>query len=227
MPVLLEDPANKVWSALHKDTIKDPQYHDLAYYLVYGNPPVSEPFLSHPSRQIHLTWKSRNFYIHQKRLYHRTRNGGVVCVTQAQVPEVLFKAHDCNHYAIRSTLKSVSDIAWWPECRSNVIQDVLSCLKCTSYGPIVKRKPLHPILIHQVFHLLGLDYIGPLPETPDGNKYILHTIDYFSWIRRTWFLPSATEVATIRCWKDFFNTYVNPVAVYSDNRSHFSYRVTA
>jgi hypothetical protein len=28
--------------------------------------------------------------------------------------------------------------------------------------------------------MLGLDYIGTLPETPTGNKYILNAVDYFT-----------------------------------------------
>ena len=74
----------------------------------------------------------------------------------------------------------MSSVAWWPDRRSDVIQYVQSCLECTSFGPATKHEPLHPILTHQAFDMLGLDYIGPLPETPDGNKYILNIIDYFT-----------------------------------------------
>ena len=38
---------------------------------------------------------------------------------------------------------------------------------------------------------------------------------------------AATEETTIRCLTDLFEHYVKPVAIYSDNGSHFGQRVTA
>lgn len=49
-----------------------------------------------------------------------------------------------------------------------------------SYCPVIKREPLHPILTNQSFDMFGLDNIGPLPETKDGNRYILQAVDYFA-----------------------------------------------
>ena len=38
---------------------------------------------------------------------------------------------------------------------------------------------LHPIPVRdEVWHTIGVDLIGPLPETPRGNKYIM-TVSYF------------------------------------------------
>ena len=40
---------------------------------------------------------------------------------------------------------------------------------------------LHPIPVKpNIFHQFGMDLIGPLPETPRGNKYIVTLTDYFS-----------------------------------------------
>ena len=42
------------------------------------------------------------------------------------------------------------------------------------------RAPLKPIVVDQSWELLGFDGTGPLPETTQGNRYILVVIDYFS-----------------------------------------------
>ena len=40
---------------------------------------------------------------------------------------------------------------------------------------------LHPIPVKpNIFHQVGMDLIGPLPETPRGNKYVITLTDYFS-----------------------------------------------
>ena len=40
---------------------------------------------------------------------------------------------------------------------------------------------LHPVPVHdEVWHTIGVDLIGPLPETARGNKYIMTVSCYFS-----------------------------------------------
>jgi ribosomal protein S19 len=36
------------------------------------------------------------------------------------------------------------------------------------------------IPIHNLFYIIALDMVGPLPETKNGNKYILVAIDHYS-----------------------------------------------
>ena len=42
------------------------------------------------------------------------------------------------------------------------------------------RSELHPIPVTKVWHRVGIDLMGPLPETKEGNKYIITLSDYFS-----------------------------------------------
>ena len=57
---------------------------------------------------------------------------------------------------------------------------------------------LHPIPVQpKIWHQVGMDLIGPLPESTSGNRYILTITDYFSkWAEAT-ALPdkSATGIA--------------------------------
>ena len=42
--------------------------------------------------------------------------------------------------------------------------------------------PLHGILVVQLFHVWGIDFMGPFPSS-FGNLYILLTVDYVSkWV---------------------------------------------
>ena len=58
-----------------------------------------------------------------------------------------------------------------------------SCDRCQRGNHKLKKAVggLHPIPVKpQIFHQLGMDLIGPLPETEHGNKYIITLTDYFS-----------------------------------------------
>ena len=57
-----------------------------------------------------------------------------------------------------------------------------NCDRCqrTNHQLQKPRSELHPIPVTKVWHRVGIDLIGPLPETKAGNKYIITLCDYFS-----------------------------------------------
>ena len=67
---------------------------------------------------------------------------------------------------------------------------------------------LHPIPVKaQIWSQVGMDLIGPLTETPCGNKYVITLTDYFSkWTEAT-ALPdkSADGVARFMYSVSFIN----------------------
>ena len=64
-----------------------------------------------------------------------------------------------------------------------------SCDRCQCGNKKLKKAVggLHPIPVKpSLFWQLGMDMIGPLPETPRGNKYVVTLTDYFSkWAEAT------------------------------------------
>lgn len=54
---------------------------------------------------------------------------------------------------------------------------------------------LHPIAVQpKIWCQVGMDLIGPMPETPRGNKYIITLTDYFSKWAEAAPLPDKTAV---------------------------------
>ncbi len=54
---------------------------------------------------------------------------------------------------------------------------------------------LHPITVKsKLFYQMGMNLIGPLPETTRGNKYIGTVTDYFSKLAEAAPLPSKHTV---------------------------------
>lgn len=55
-----------------------------------------------------------------------------------------------------------------------------------------------PVETMAPWQLFGMDWIGPLPTTTDGNRYILTLIDYFSRFVIAFALLNARPEDTIR-----------------------------
>ena len=60
---------------------------------------------------------------------------------------------------------------------------VISCETCQRNNKKLQKTPgaLHPVSVEpKIWNQVGMDLIGPLKETPRGNKYIVTLTDYFS-----------------------------------------------
>ena len=59
---------------------------------------------------------------------------------------------------------------------------VKSCMRCQHQNKRLEKQParLHPISVDSPWHRIGIDLIGPLPLTANGNAYIITCSDYFT-----------------------------------------------
>ena len=78
---------------------------------------------------------------------------------------------------------------------------VKSCDQCQRNNKKLKKPggTLHPIPVEsKIWHQVGMDLIGPLAESSQGNKYILTITDYFSkWAEAT-AVPDKSAVGIAR-----------------------------
>ena len=56
----------------------------------------------------------------------------------------------------------------------------LRCLCLTKERRTHQRAPLHPFEVDSPMHTVAVDILGPLPVTPQGNRYVLVAMDYFT-----------------------------------------------
>ena len=83
----------------------------------------------------------------------------------------------------------------------HVISQVETCDQCQRNNKRLKKPTgsLHPIpVISKLWCQVGMDLVGPFPETMRGNKYIVTLTDYFSKWAEAAPLPNKTadEVAS-------------------------------
>ena len=90
---------------------------------------------------------------------------------------------------------------YWYNMSSEIIEWLRACRSCqqAKAGPGRGKVPLRQDIVSAPMARLAMDIAGPMPPTPDGNKYILVIQDYFSkWVE---LFPlkqhSATDVADI------------------------------
>ena len=59
--------------------------------------------------------------------------------------------------------------------KNDVARHVKNCraCPCRKSPKNMKRAPLHPIEVTQPLEVVGVDFVGPLPTTEKGNKYIM------------------------------------------------------
>jgi len=83
--------------------------------------------------------------------------------------------------------------AWWPGMNNDIKKWIKTCVKCqiTTCGKTA-TEPLHPLTPVPAFHRWSLDFIGQLPITKKGNRWILIAIDHTT----KWPITRVTQHAT-------------------------------
>lgn len=99
--------------------------------------------------------------------------------------ELVALAHEQGHLGIDKTLARLQGAGWWPEMREDVDRYVNNCLTCAANNP--DAKAAKALLGHQrisgPWSKLQMEFIGPLPQTAQGNKYCLVISDNFTkWV---------------------------------------------
>jgi len=101
-----------------------------------------------------------------------------------------------------------------------------SCDACQRRGKSKKTQRLHPIPVHRPFYQIGIDFVGPLPITEQGNRYIIVVMDYLTKWPEARAVPQATaEMTASFVYKDIICRHGCPSRILTDQGSHFNNRL--
>ena len=158
-------------------------------------------------------------------LWKDHRGKFVPCIPESFVLEILRIAHDrSGHWGKTGTMAKLRGYTYWPDQSQDVEKYIAGCIECAKHGPAQRSQLLHPVTAQGPFRLLGMDFIGPLPASANGSKYILHLICYFTRFSITSPRKTANAEDVIAVLREVFVTYGKPEAFYLDSGQHFTNR---
>jgi hypothetical protein len=106
-----------------------------------------------------------------------------------------------GHLGLDKVLSKMQRKFYWSSMYLDTKEFINRCVQCARfrYGPNLRAK-LQPIQAIAPFHMLGVDVIGPLPKSKNGNQYIVCFMDYFT----KWPEAFATKDQTAKTLVDLF-----------------------
>jgi hypothetical protein len=108
-----------------------------------------------------------------------------VVVPKAYRAMIMYEAHDGllgAHMGFKRTLKRIQQKYFWPGMIEEIKMYCKACSVCQEGKTPAKygRQPLRPITVNGVFERVAMDVLGPLPNTHQGNTYILVIQEYLT-----------------------------------------------
>ena len=141
--------------------------------------------------------------------------------------EVLRQLHEGpvgGHFGEDKTLHRLRERFYWPGHQKDVINWCRTCKDCAARkGPAPKRRaPLTPIKVGSPLQIVAMDFLGPLVESEEGNRYILVVGDHFTKYMSAYALPNqeAKTVARILI-EEYFCQNGFPEQLHSDQGPQF------
>ncbi len=135
-----------------------------------------------------------------------------------------------GHLGVKKTMAKVRARFYWCGMAADIRSIIRQCNVCAKRKSPAKTKkaPLQQHIVGAPMERVALDIMGPLPETPNGNKYILVVGDYLTKWMEVYPVPDQTAETVA---KKFVNEYVCrfgvPEVLHSNQGRNFESRVFA
>jgi transposase InsO family protein len=153
-----------------------------------------------------------------------------VVVPAALRPYILSHHHDLPitaHLGVKKTMSILARRFYWPHMKETVIKKIKGCELCERRKtPRPKAGLTSPILSPYPFHTIGIDIVGKLPETNNGDRYLLTVIDHFTRWPIAIPIPNR-KVGTIAdaLHRHVFMVHSCPKIMHSDREASFTSKI--
>ncbi|CAC5421923.1 unnamed protein product [Mytilus coruscus] len=213
---------------LHKMQENDPDLGPLLKWKESGHRPTNSDIQQNSAATRHYWHIWDSIVLINGLLYKNfSRRDGVEDHTQFLVPfllkrEILEKMHNSilsGHLGKKKTKAKLSQRYYWYEMREDIDIWISQCDICgaNKHPHKSSRAPLGTMPVGAPLDRLATDFLGPLPTTPRGNKFILTVTDYFTkWVE---VFPVKDQTAVV-CAQLILNEVIcrfgSPLAIHSD-----------
>ena len=129
-----------------------------------------------------------------------------------------------GHLGLDKMMSKLKEQFYWPGHWNDVREWCRTCSVCASRKtPVPKnRAPLQSVSVGAPLQMVAMDILGPLPESTQGNSYVLVVADYFTKWMEAYPIPNqeATTVAR-KLVDEFFCRFSIPEKLHSDQGRQF------
>ena len=136
----------------------------------------------------------------------------------------LHKQRWSGHLGIKRTLGRMRRRVYWAGYKADIYKLCQECPECQRRKSPNKsaKHPLKKYSVGLPLERVGLDILGPLPESSLGNKYILVVSDYFTKWVEAYPMPNQETVTIANVLvNEFISRFGVPLLLHSDQGSQF------
>lgn len=135
-----------------------------------------------------------------------------------------------GHFGVTKTLLRLRQSFYWGQQRRDVEDYCRRCDRCSSHkGPTDRsRALLQQFPAGCPMERVGIDVLGPFPQTEKGNRYVLAAMDYFTKWPEAYALPDQeAETVVDALVEGLFSRFGVPEVIHTDQGRNFESRLFA
>lgn len=216
------------------DKINEAQTADRSFSMILDwlrtktEPSERDLFLSSPAAKSY--WLNKEQFLLIGEVLYRQRDDNQekdLMVPESLREQAMEANHDlpsAGHQGIARTKARMKEKFYWHGMGKCIANYVATCAVCNQHKKSARpgHNPMQEYQAGSPMERVHLDFMGPLPKTPQGNEHILMMVDQFTkWVECVP-LPSQTAEVTARAAVDsFFSRFGYPYQVFSDQGRNF------
>jgi hypothetical protein len=136
--------------------------------------------------------------------------------------EMMHDHSTAGHLGIESTYNKIKERYYWNQMYDDIREYIKTCNTCQRFGKPERNEPLHSIKVIQPLERIGIDIVGPLPETAKGNKYMVVAIEYLTkWVEVRALDRATAENVANSIHEEIICRFGAPKIIMTDQGSHF------
>ena len=154
-----------------------------------------------------------------------------IIVPKQMRKDILYQMHNSllsGHMGIKKTKEKILQRFYWFNLKEDVKMYIKQCDICAKNKRPVKtpKAPMGSLKTGEPWDILATDYIGPLPITPRGNRYILVLTDHFTKFVEVIAVPDqSAEVCASKILNEFIARWGCPLSIHSDQGRNYESKV--